>query len=229
MYRASSSWILVLLLLVASCRAPEPEPPMVGLGSAGIAVNRVAEAMRTRPLAPLPAAEVTAREAAAALPVMPFEPPAEFPVRFTTNVPLELTATTDPLQHAIGVRFGPSELSAGALDRAFVYVYFYPPDFRVLEAMQLIRQQADRAGERETAEPLMPWSLEERAYEYRTSLGQTMIGTIALGRFDAGYYHVVIEYPEPLADRFLPLARRVLDDWRWLGPSPATARPTTAS
>lgn len=160
--------------------------------------------------------------------------PERFPLPFTTYIPQDFLVDTVRSGEGDAVRFI-ANFAGRRNDDAFLEVFFYPAGTTEAEARAMTRAVAERHGRPEERRPEVgkqyPWSLVEYGFAEQRPTGESVLGTVALGRHRGRFFHVVLQYPEEYAEGFVPRAYRVLDEWRWEdtgellgGPRPPAAR-----
>ena len=140
-----------------------------------------------------------------------------WPIPFTTYVPQDMLAETNSSGEGDAVTFT-ANFDGKRNDNAFLSVYFYRQGAREAEARELVKDVAQSRGiqqRRSDAPKRFRWSIAEHDFMKQTESGEWVMGTVALGKHNARFFHVIISYPENYEEGFVPRAYRILDEWRW--------------
>ncbi|HEX6938769.1 MAG TPA: hypothetical protein VF158_05110 [Longimicrobiales bacterium] len=141
----------------------------------------------------------------------------EFPIPFTTYVPVDMAAEPAASAEGQAIRFV-AEFGGIRNEQAFLAVAFPPAGLDEAGARGLARAFAARYEIRTRLPdmpPRYPWSIEEWDFTRDLPGGSRAIGTVALGRHGDRYFYVATHFPVEYADGFGPRAARILAQWRW--------------
>ena len=143
--------------------------------------------------------------------------PPDFPLPFHTLMPAEMESEPIGSGEGVGIRWTATPGGASA-DTATVYLFVYPENAAPQEAEETVRTIAERYGpirQQTEVEPAVryPWSV----LEYRLDRGGTdpVRGTVALGRHANRFFHLLVQYPPAMEERFGSAVERMLEVWEW--------------
>jgi hypothetical protein len=143
-----------------------------------------------------------------------YRSPESFPLGFETYLPADMAPGTVASGEAEAIRFVPT-FGDPLSEPGGLSITVPSGELSATEAQRLVREIAAGIGsvERVTGGGFT-WALEE--YRFR---GETLVGSVALGRHEGRYFYVTAAYPAEMGDGFGPRAHRILGEWRWLNGS----------
>jgi hypothetical protein len=213
---------LGVLLLAAGCdvrrdRAPAEDDPArdtLALDTVGVAAPVETEA---RPAEKDVAVSIEGMEEE--MRVVLYEAPPDFPVRFSTYVPVDMAAERwrSPPSDAVAfvAMFGGQRNEAAAV-RMIVHREG-ATEHEVVEILtELARDLGTELNESSDA-PRFDWSIREFRNVADPARADAAQGIMAVGQRAGRYFTVAFHYPAEYGDGFAPRVNQILQEWRWEG------------
>jgi hypothetical protein len=139
-----------------------------------------------------------------------YRSPEGFPLEFETYLPDDMAPGAVASGEGDAIRFE-TAFGGTVLEPGVLSISVPAGELGATEAQRLVHEIAAGLGtvERVTGGGFT-WALEEYRFQ-----GETLVGSVALGRHDGKYFYITAAYPTEMGDGFGPRAHRILGEWRW--------------